>query len=401
MEFYDARGNLLTRTQTLGDPASFQPYTPFSFIRRVRDMGRSTAATFELAHDEKVVGTGESFTRLNKRGQKMVMYLRDGQGVQNYRQYKAIPFFLSSRGYGMFVHTGAPVTFDFGRGTDQHTVIYTGDDVLNLFVFPGRPKNGLGEYTALTGRSPVPPLWSFGWWMSRITYQTEAEVREVAAKLRQYLIPSNVIHLDTGWFETDWQSNYGFSTTRFTDPAAMMRDLAKMGFHVSLWQYPYFTRKNTLWDELRQGGCAVRDEAGRISPEDATLDFSNPEAVRWYQEKLKGLLDLGASVIKADCGGGAPLAGLYHSGRTGWYEHNLYPVRYNRAVYQITKSTSLASPSGATTSAASSSARPATCPAGGCPSARSPPTPGPTVPRPENRGSTIRRLWWISAAPSR
>jgi alpha-D-xyloside xylohydrolase len=81
----------------------------------------------------------------------------------------------------------------------------------------------------------------------------------------------------------------------------------------------------------------VRDEAGRIGPEDATLDFSTPDAVRWYQGKLEGLLDLGASVIKADFGEGAPLAGLYHSGRTGWYEHNLYPVRYNQAVYQVTK----------------------------------------------------------------
>ena len=285
----------------------------------------------------QIFGAGESFTRLNKRGQKLVMYLRDGQGVQNYRQYKAVPVFLSSNGYGMFAHTSAPVTFDFGHDFDQHTVIYTGDDVLDLFVFLGRPKDILGEYTALTGRSPVPPLWSFGLWMSRITYQAEAEVREVAAKLRQYLIPSDVIHLDTGWFETDWQSDYQFSTTRFTDPAAMMRDLAKMGFHVSLWQYPYFTRKNKVWDELLQGGFAVRDEAGRIGSEDATLDFSNPEAVRWYQGKLESLLDLGADAIKADFGEGAPLTGLYHSGRTGWYEHNLYPVRYNRAVHEVTK----------------------------------------------------------------
>jgi alpha-D-xyloside xylohydrolase len=337
VEFYDAAGKLLTRTQTLGDPASFQPYTPFSFIRRTRDMGRSTAATFELAYDEKLFGAGESFTRLDKRGQKLVLYLRDGQGVQNYRQYKAVPFFLSSNGYGMFVHTSAPVTLDFGHDFDQHMVVYTGDDVLDVFVFIGRPKDVLREYTALTGRSPVPPLWSFGLWMSRISYTSEAQVRDVAAKLRRYRIPSDVIHLDTGWFETDWRSDYEFSPTRFPHPAAMMQDLAKMGFHVSLWQYPYFTRKNKIWGELLQGGYAVRDQAGRIGLEDATLDFSNPDAVRWYQGKLKGLLDLGASVIKADFGEGAPLTGLYHSGRTGWYEHNLYPVRYNKAVYEITK----------------------------------------------------------------
>jgi alpha-D-xyloside xylohydrolase len=337
IELYDAAGRLLTRTQSLGDPASFQPYAPFSFIRRARDAGRSSAATFELQYDEKIFGTGESFTRLNKRGQKMVMYLRDGQGVQNYRQYKAIPFFLSSNGYGMFVHTSAPVTFDFGHDFDQHTVIYTGDEVLDLFIFLGRPKDIVREYTALTGRSPVPPLWSFGLWMSRITYRTEAEVRDVAAKLRRYLIPSDVIHLDTGWFETDWRSDYEFSTSRFPHPRAMIADLGRMGFHISLWQYTYFTRQNRIWDELQAGGYGVRNEGGRMTLEDATLDFSNPDAVRWYQGKLERLLEMGVGAIKADFGEGAPLAGVYASGRTGWYEHNLYPVRYNRAVWEITK----------------------------------------------------------------
>jgi alpha-D-xyloside xylohydrolase len=267
----------------------------------------------------------------------MVMYLRDAQGVQNYRQYKAVPFFLSSNGYGMFVHTSTPVTFDFGHDFDQHTVVYTGDDVLDLFLFIGQPKDILTEYTALTGRSPVPPLWSFGLWMSRITYKTEAEVRDVAAKLRQYRIPSDVLHLDTGWFETDWQSNYEFSTTRFTNPRAMISDLARSGFHVSLWQYTYFTRKNKIRDELFRGGLAVRNEAGMIGEEDATLDFSNSAAVKWYRGKLAGLLAMGVGVIKADFGEGAPLTGLYASGRTGWYEHNLYPVRYNKAAWEVTK----------------------------------------------------------------
>jgi alpha-D-xyloside xylohydrolase len=337
IEFYDAAGRLLTRTQSLGDPASFTPYVPFSFVRRARDLGRSTAATFELQHDEKLFGAGESFTRLDKRGQKVLVYLRDAMGAQGYRQYKAIPFFLSSHGYGMFVHTSTPVTFDFGHDFDQHNTIYTGDELLDLFVFLGEPKEVLSEYTALTGRSPVPPLWSFGLWMSRITYKAEDEVRQVAARLRELRIPADVLHIDTGWFETDWRSNYQFSATRFRDPKDMIADLRAMGFHISLWQLPYFTRKNELSEELVRNGYHVRNQGGGVTGEDVTLDLSNPDAVRWYQNRLKGLLDLGVSVIKADFGEDAPLTGLYASGRTGWYEHNLYPVRYNAAVYDITK----------------------------------------------------------------
>jgi alpha-D-xyloside xylohydrolase len=337
IEIRDAAGRLLTRTQRSGQPASFYPYVPFSFLRRARDVGRSTAATFELAPDERIFGLGESFTRLDKRGQHVVAYLRDAMGAQSRLQYKAVPFFLSSRGYGMFVHTSAPVTFDVGAEYDAHHTFYSGDELLDLFVFLGDPKDVVSEYTALTGRSPVPPLWSFGLWMSRITYNSETQVRDVARKLREYRIPADVLHLDTGWFETDWRSDYRFSTTRFSDPAAMIRDLKRDGFRVSLWQYTYFTPKNALWQEIVDRGYHVRDEGGRLPAEDAVLDFSNPDAVKWYQDKLAGLLKLGVGAIKADFGENAPATGVYRSGRTGWYEHNLYPVRYNDAVFDVTK----------------------------------------------------------------
>ena len=258
-------------------------------------------------------------------------------GVQSQKMYKPIPFFLSSNGYGMFVHTSTPVTFDFGNSFDQSNVIYTGDDVLDIFIFLGEPKDIVSEYTAITGRSPVPPLWSFGLWMSRITYKSENEVRDVAAKLRQYRIPCDVIHLDTGWFETDWQCNYQFAPSRFKDPQQMIADLLKDGFHISLWQLPYFTTKNELYDTIVKNGYEVRNEGGKQPYEDAILDFSNPATVKWYQEKLASLLKLGVGVIKVDFGEDAPLHGEYASGATGWYEHNLYPLRYNKAVADITK----------------------------------------------------------------
>ena len=337
IELLDASGHLLTRTQRLSQPPSLTPYVPFSFLRRSRDVGHSSAATFELSADERIYGFGESFTRLDKRGQRIVAFLRDAMGAQSPLQYKAIPFFLSSNGYGMFVHTTAPVSFDVGAEFDAHHTIYSGDELLDLFVFFGAPKDVVSEYTALTGRSPVPPLWSFGFWMSRITYNSEAQVREVAEKLRQYRVPADVLHLDTGWFETDWRSDFQFSRSRFTDPARMIHDLAAQGFHVSLWQYTYFTPKNPLWRALVDSGYVVHNDGGRLPAEDAVLDMSNPAAVRWYQRKLKALLEMGVGAIKADFGEGAPLTGIYHSGRTGWYEHNLYPLRYQEAVSQVTR----------------------------------------------------------------
>jgi alpha-D-xyloside xylohydrolase len=337
IEIRDAQGRLLTSTQTLNDLKSYSSPVPFSFVRRAADASRRIAAVFSMSPDEKMFGTGESFTRLDKRGQKVILYTRDGLGAQTPRMYKPIPFVLSSRGYGMFVHTSAPLTLDIGSSYDHSHVLYSADDSLDLFVFLGDPKAVLSEYTALTGRSPMPPLWSFGLWMSRITYKSEDEVRDVASKLRQHRIPSDVIHIDTGWFEQDWRADYKFSTTRFRDPARMIADLKTQGFRISLWQLPYFTPGNPLYRVAVERGYAVPNAAGRRPSEDVVLDFSNPKTIPWYQELIAGLLKLGVAAIKVDFGEDAPLDGVYASGRTGLFEHNLYPLRYNKVVADITK----------------------------------------------------------------
>ncbi len=341
LEFRDARGRLLTKTNHAADlPWTLVPALPFSFIRRSSDYTRSVGASFFLSAGEQLYGTGESFTRLDKRGQKVVLWANDANGVETERMYKPIPFFLSSRGYGMFVHSSSPMTFDMGASFHAANNLLIGDDELDLFVFLGDPKQVLGEYTALTGRPPMPPLWSFGLWMSRITYFSEEQVRDVAAKLRANRIPDDVIHLDTGWFETDWRCDYEFSKTRFKDPAKMIADLKHDGFRISLWQLPYFVPKNRLFPEIVQKGLHVRDAKGGLPFEDAVLDFSNPEAVTWYQEKIGNLIRMGVGAIKVDFGEAAPLTGVYASGRTGFYEHNLYPLRYNKAVADITKQVS-------------------------------------------------------------
>ncbi|MFW6205853.1 MAG: TIM-barrel domain-containing protein, partial [Gemmatimonadota bacterium] len=338
IEFRDADGRLLTRSFHRRDNApTYTPVLPFSFVRKASDYSQEVAAVFTLSPGERIYGGGESFTELNKRGQKLFLFVDDANGSENVGMYKPIPFFMSSRGYGMFVHSSAPMVFDFGRDYAGANTLMIGDDVLDLFVFLGEPKAILDQYTDLTGKAPMPPLWSFGLWMSRITYFSEDDVRNVADSLRHYEVPADVVHIDTGWFETDWRSDYRFSETRFDDPEGMIDDLLDMGFRVSLWQLPYFVPDNRLYPEIVEQGLAVTDAKGNLPYPDAILDFSNPDAAAWYQDKLAGLLELGVGAIKVDFGEAAPLNGLYHSGRTGWYEHNLYPLRYNDIVADVTK----------------------------------------------------------------
>ncbi len=337
--FYNAEGKLLTKTNNHVDNAetTYTPIMPFAFVRRASDYSRSFNAAFSLEPGEKIFGCGESYTEFNKRGQKVVFYADDANGIQNEAMYKPIPFYLSSRGYGMFMHTSSPITCDFGKYFSGVNSMMIGDESLDLFIFLGDPKDIIDEYTNLTGKAAMPPLWSFGFWMSRITYFSEKEGREVAKKLRDNKIPTDVIHFDTGWFEDDWRCDYQFAPTRFENAEKMIKDLDDQGFKISLWQLPYFTPKNKLFKEIIDKDLFVKNPKGNLPYEDAVLDFSNPNAVKWYQDKIGSLLKLGVGAIKVDFGEAAPLNGIFASGKTGFYEHNLYPLRYNKAVADITK----------------------------------------------------------------
>lgn len=334
----DKTGRILSQTVTLRDADSTQvKYTPFSFIKRGSDNARRINPVFTLTADEMIFGCGESATGLNKVGQKVNLFVTDPQGPETDQMYKPIPFFMSNRGYGMFMHTSAPVTCDFGATYIGLNKMFMGDENLDLFVFFGEPKDILDEYTDLVGKPGMPPLWSFGTWMSRITYFSEKEGYDVAANIRKNKYPCDVIHFDTGWFDVDWQCDYKFSENRFQNPRQMLKDLKSQGFHVCLWQLPYFTPKNRYFPELIEKNMYVKNGNGELPYEDVVLDFSNPETVNWYQNKLAGLLNIGVSAIKVDFGEAAPLNGIYASGKSGWYEHNLYPVRYDMAVSEITK----------------------------------------------------------------
>ena len=332
----DAKGKVLTQTRHLIDNDSTQvKLLPFSFIKRGSDNSRSINPVFLLSPGERIYGCGESFTSLNKVGQKVHLSVTDPQGPETDGMYKPVPFYFSNRGYGIFMHTSAPVTCDFGASYIGAQRLFLADEQMDFFIFFGEPKDILNEYTNITGKSPMLPLWSFGTWMSRITYFSQEEGLEIARQLRKNKIPSDVIHFDTGWFGVDWQCDYEFAKERFKDPVGMLQQLSKDGFHTCLWQLPYFTPKNRFFPEIIEKSLHVVNATGGMPVEDAILDFSNPETVNWYQSKIEGLMKQGVSTIKCDFGEAAPYNGFYHSGKGGLYEHNLYPLRYNKALWEV------------------------------------------------------------------
>lgn len=339
VELRDADGRSLTRANRLEDSASVLNVNPvpLSFVRAANDLQRSFAASLALSPDESLFGGGESFTRLNKRGQRLPVWTYDAYSTQTARMYKPVPFFMSSQGWGALVHSAAPMTFDLGQGFDGAAVLYVADDLLDVLLFVGSPKEILSELTALTGRARVPPVWSFGLWMGRESYESQDEVMAVSRRLREERIPSDVVHVDTHWTEVPFRCDFRFSPTRFPKPKELTEELRRLGHRLSIWQFPYVHPADPNHEEVAEKELVVLTSRGRPPVDDAVLDLSKREAVDWYQDQLSHLLEQGVAVFTSDFGEAAPLGGIYHGSRSSFQEHNLYPVRYSRAVAEVTE----------------------------------------------------------------
>ena len=339
IEIRDARGGLITESggQTKSEWALAMDSWPLGFVRD-RDSGRTYGVeSFVLYPGEAVYGFGEKFSALNKVGQNIGLWNCEGIGNTTWRAYKHVPFFLSTRGYGVYVNESKPITFWVGTREICKNVMAVEGDLIDYYFFAGKPREVLEAYTDLTGKPAVPPKWSFGTWMSRISYATQKEVLETAARLREMRFPCDLIHIDTNWFDLDWKCDWKFNRERFPDPAGMFRALREMHFRTSLWQTPYVVDDLEIAREAREKGVLAENHGPfffLIYPAHV-IDISKPEAVAWYQGKLRDLLALGNAVIKADFGEGVERH-MAFQGYSGAEMHNLFPLLYDRAVFEAT-----------------------------------------------------------------
>ena len=327
---------------------------PLGFVSRgsASAIERATIS-FKCAPNECFVGTGERFRKMDLSGQTFQLKNQDGQGVNNRRCYKNIPFYMSSRMYGCFYHTSDYCKLSLADHSTRSVQFLNDHATLDVFLIGGKsPEQILRSYRMLTGFPQMPPLWSFGIWMSRMTYFSADEVNEICDKLRKEHYPCDVIHLDTGWFRTDWLCEWKFNPERFPDPKAFVQHLKQNGFKVSLWQLPYVAQGAEQLEEAKANhyisqppvvdGSPVDESTGGASNFSAldyagTIDFTYDKAVDWYKNKLlKPLLEMGVMCIKTDFGENIHMDHQYH-GMTPERLNNIYSLLYQRAAFEVTK----------------------------------------------------------------
>ena len=325
---------------------------PLGFVSRGTASAYGTeraTISFRCEPDECFVGTGERFRKMDLSGQTFQLKNQDGQGVNNRRCYKNIPFYLSSRMYGCFYHTSDYCKMSLADHSTRSVQFLNDHATLDVFLIGGQtPEEILKSYRMLTGFPQMPPLWSFGIWMSRMTYFSADEVNDICDRLRQEHYPCDVIHLDTGWFRTDWLCEWKFNPERFPDPKAFIKRLADNGFKVSLWQLPYIASGAEQIDEAKKNkyiSQPTKEEdsstggASNFSALDyaGTIDFTYPKATDWYKNQLlKPLLEMGVKCIKTDFGENIHMDHKYHAMEPERL-NNIYALLYQRAAYEVTK----------------------------------------------------------------
>ncbi|WP_433429590.1 alpha-xylosidase [Nonomuraea sp. CA-141351] len=312
-------------------------------VMRDADERHFVVEQLRLGAGELVYGLGERFGPLVRNGQSVDIWNDDG-GTSSDLAYKNIPFYLTNRGYGVFVNHPGRVSFEVGSElVSQVQFSVESHDLEYLVIHGPTPKDILRRYTALTGRPALPPAWSFGLWLSTsfTTDYDEATVTSFVEGMAERDLPLSVFHFDCFWMRPYRWCDFEWDPEVFPDPEGMIRRLKERGLRVCLWINPYIGQASKLFDEGAAAGHLLRRPDGTVWQDDhwqagrALVDFTSAAAREWYAGKLRGLLDMGVDAFKTDFGERIPTDVAYADGADPERMHNYYTLLYNETVHRV------------------------------------------------------------------
>lgn len=309
----------------------------------VNDSEQYMREQLELAVGEYVYGLGERFTAFVKNGQVLESWNEDG-GTGSDQAYKSIPFYITNKGYGIFVNHPERVSFEIASEHVTKVQFSVPGESLDYYIIGGGTmKRVLENYTRLTGKPALPPAWSFGLWLSTsfTTDYDEATVTHFVDGMAERDLPLHVFHFDCFWMKGLHWCDFEWDKDVFPDPEGMLQRLKKKGLKISAWINPYVGQRSSIFEEGRRNGYFLKRANGDVWQRDewqpgmAIVDFTNPQAREWYVNKLKRLLAMGVDCFKTDFGERIPTDVVYFDGSDPQKMHNYYAFLYNQIVFEL------------------------------------------------------------------
>jgi len=296
-----------------------------------------------LAVGELVYGLGEHFTPFVKNGQVIEIWNEDG-GTSSEQAYKNIPFYLTNRGYGVFINHTGKVSLEIGTEVvDKVQISVPGEELEIFFIYGRNPREIIKRYTDFLGKPAKVPDWSFGLWLSTsfTTNYDEATVNSFLDGMAEREIPVSAFHFDCFWMKEFSWSDFEWDSAVFPDPAGLIKRLHEKGYRVCVWTNPYIAQMSSLFAEAKEKGYLIKRPDGSVwqwdlwQPGMAIVDFTNPAACTWFQSKLQKLIDIGVDSFKTDFGERIPTDVIYSDGSDPARMHNYYPYLYNKTVFEL------------------------------------------------------------------
>lgn len=298
-----------------------------------------------LGVGELIYGLGERFSAFVKNGQSVDIWNEDG-GTNTEQSYKNVPFYLSNKGYGVFVNHPERVSFEVASDMVNKVEFSVPGESLDYFLINGPSmKEVLVRYTDVTGKPSLPAPWTFGLWLSTsfTTNYDEATVNSFVDGMLERKIPLSVFHFDCFWMKDFNWCDFTWDSRVFPDPEGMLRRLHDKGLKVCVWINSYVGQESSMFREGVEGGYFLKRTNGDVwqwdmwQPGLAIVDFTNPEACKWYSEKLEALMDMGVDCFKTDFGERIPTDCVYYDGSDPVKMHNYYTYLYNKTVFDVVK----------------------------------------------------------------
>ncbi len=292
---------------------------------------------------ELIYGMGERFTAFIKNGQTVDIWNEDG-GTSTDLSYKNIPFYLSNKGYGIFVNHSEKVSFEVATEAVNRVEFSVPGEMLDYFFIDGpKMKDVIRRYTDLTGKPALPPPWTFGLWLSTsfTTNYDEETVMSFIDGMLERDIPLKVFHFDCFWMKDFHWSDFTWDARVFADPKGMLKRIKEKGLKICVWINSYIGQESSLFEEGMEQGYFLKRPDGSVwqwdmwQPGMAVVDFTNPGACKWFQDKLEVLLDMGVDCFKTDFGERIPTDCVYYNGMDPVKMHNYYTYLYNKTVFEL------------------------------------------------------------------
>ena len=295
---------------------------------------------------ECVYGLGERFAAYVKNGQSIDMWNADG-GTASEQTYKNIPFYMTNRGYGIFVEDTSDVSFEVASEKVERVQFSAeGETIVYDVIYGGTPKTVLDGYTALTGRPALMPAWSFGLWLSTsfTTNYDEKTATSFIQGMADRDIPLSVFHFDCFWMKGFNWCDFTWDEETFPDPVGMLKRYHDRGLHLCCWINPYIGQASPLFREGMEHGYLLKKTNGDVWQTDlwqagmGILDVTNPDARAWFCGYLRKILRMGVDCLKTDFGERIPVRDIaYYDGKDPLHMHNYYTFLYNKMVFDLLK----------------------------------------------------------------